>query len=224
MKLLILSPWITLFICCLYVYCETQESDSVFFMCVCVWWGMDHGMKEWAAKSSAAFLHLSITLSDWFPESHTAIIQWVSIPSLDRGSCCPSSITFRPQHHRFRLMPVVCGGQIFQLKLVSKWDTSRTTKDTIMGLQLLCSLLVSWNTLFSLCYSHHTLHIIYFFKSYFESFRCKLFLFSFHFLNSLASWTAEPLVQLFWQPIQTPKCNYHEMKGRRTANSQIWET
>ncbi len=82
----------------------------------------DGGMEERAAKSSPAFLHLSITLPDWFPESHTTIIQRVSILLLYPGLCCPSNVTFTPQDHRFQTD--ARGGQIcplFQSKLEVNW-------------------------------------------------------------------------------------------------------
>lgn len=76
----------------------------------------DYGcaMEEWATKSSPAFLHLSLNLSDWFPESQTAFIHWVSILPRQTGSCCPSNVTFSPPGRGFRLRPA-CAGHIHSI-------------------------------------------------------------------------------------------------------------
>lgn len=70
-------------------------------------------MEQWAAIFSPAFFHLSITLADWFPESHTSILQ------LYPGLCCPPNATFTPQDNSFQ----ICS--LFQSKLVAKLEQTK---------------------------------------------------------------------------------------------------
>lgn len=106
----------------------------------------DYGcaMEEWATKSSPAFLHPSLNPSDWFPESQTAFIHWVSILPPQTGSCCPSNVTFSPPGCGFRLRPA-CAGHVHSIfQTIQGAKSTDDHPETTSNVKLLCLLAVLW--------------------------------------------------------------------------------
>lgn len=78
-----------------------------------------HRLEERAAESNPALLHPGITLSDWFPESHTTFIQWVSLQLLHTRAYVVRPVS--PLHHKTVDQTDPWGAQcLFQSKLVAK--------------------------------------------------------------------------------------------------------
>ena len=90
---------------------------DVFFL----WASMnkDRGMEQWAAKSSSAFFHLSITLADWVTHNlHIVSLDPTTTPGFMSTQC-----------HLYTTRPQLSNLFSSQSELVAKWD-QRKNKDT----------------------------------------------------------------------------------------------